>query len=122
MAKDLVVVLEDRPGTLAGMGEVLGNANINIEGICAVTFKGGAAVHILVEDSAAAKKALEAKGIKGSGEREVLVLDIEDRPGELGEIARKFADAGVNIDLAYLAGKNRLVVGVDDIEKARSAV
>jgi len=122
MAKDLVVVLEDRPGTLADMGEALGNANINIEGICAVTFKGGAAVHILVEDSVAAKKALESKGIKVSSEREVLVLDIEDRPGALGEMARKFSDNGVNIELAYLAGKNTLVVGVDNIQKARSAV
>ena len=122
MAKDLVVVLEDRPGTLADMGEALGNANINIEGICAVTFKGEAAIHILVENSDAAKKALEAKGIKVSSDREVLVLDIEDRPSALGKIARKFADAGVNIDLAYLASKIRLVVGVDDIEKARSAV
>ncbi len=122
MVKDLVVVLEDHPGTLADMGEALGNANINIEGICAVTFKGGAAVHILVEDSAAAKKALEEKGIKVSSEREVLVLDIKDRPGELGEIARKFADNGVNIELAYLATKNTLIVGVDNIQKAQSAV
>lgn len=122
MAKNLVVVLEDRPGTLADMGEVLGNANINIEGICAVSYKGDGIIHILVEDADAARKALEAKGIKGSGEREVLVLDIEDRPGELGEIARKFADAGVNIDLAYLASKTRLVVGVDDIQKAQSVV
>ena len=122
MAKDLVVVLEDRPGTLADMGEILGSANINIEGICAVTFKGEGAVHILVEDSDAAKKALEAKGIKVSSDREVLVLDIEDRPGTFGEMARKFADNGVNIEFAYLASKTRLVVGVDDIEKARSAV
>ena len=122
MAKDLVVVLEDRPGTLADMGEALGNANINIEGICAVTFKGEGAIHILAEDSAAAKKALEAMGIKVSSDREVLVLDIEDRPGALGKIARKFADNGVNIELAYLASKTRLVIGVDNIEKARSAV
>ena len=122
MAKDLVVVLEDRPGTLADMGETLGNASINIVGICAVTFKGEGAIHILVEDSAAAKKALESKGIKVASDREVLVLDIEDCPGALGKIARKFANNGVNIDLAYLASKNTLVVGVDNIEKAQSAV
>jgi len=122
MAKDLVVVLEDRPGTLADMGDALGNANINIEGICAVTFKGEGAIHILVEDSDAAKKALEAMGIKVSAEREVLVMDIDDRAGALGEIARKLADAGVNIELAYLASKTRLVIGVDNIQKARLAV
>ena len=122
MAKDLVVALEDRPGTLADMGEALGNVNINIDGICAVTFEGGAAVHILVEDSTGARKALEAKDIKVSTEREVMVLDIDDRPGALGEIARKLADAGVNMDLAYLAAKTRLVVGADDLKKAQEAV
>ena len=122
MVKDLIVVLEDHPGTLADMGEALGNANINIDGICAVTYEGGAAVHILVKDAAAAKKALEEKGIEVSGDREVLVLDSEDRPGSIGEITRKLADAGVNINLAYLAAKDKLVVGVDDIQKARAAV
>ena len=122
MAKDLVVILEDRPGTLADMGEILGDAGINIDGFCAVTCKGEGAVHILVEDSAGARKALEAKGIKVSTEREVMVLDIDDRPGALGEIARKLADAGVNMDLAYLAAKTRLVVGADDLKKAQEAL
>ena len=122
MAKDLVIILEDRPGTLADMGETLGDADINIDGFCAVTHKGEGAVHILVEDSVGARKALEAKGIKVSSEREVIVLDIDDRPGALGEIARKLADAGVNMDLAYLAAKTRLVVGADDLKKAQEAV
>ncbi|HEY60532.1 MAG TPA: ACT domain-containing protein [Anaerolineae bacterium] len=122
MAKDLTVIMEDRPGTLADMGEVLGNAGINIEGMCATTNKGEGVIHILVEDSAGTRKALEAKGVKVSAEREVVVVDIEDRAGALGEIARKLANAGVNVELVYLATKTRLVIGVDDLEKARSAI
>ena len=122
MVKDLTVILQDRPGTLADMGEILGKAGINIEGICATTYKGEGAIHILVEDSAGARQVLEAKGIEVTAEREVLVKEIEDRPGILGEVARKLANAGVNIELVYLATKTRLIIGVDNLEKARSAI
>ena len=122
MVKDLTVVLTDRPGTLAEMGEVLGEAGINIDGVCAVTSQGEGLIHILVADAAAARQALEAKGIQVTAEREVLVREVEDRPGTLGQMARKLADAGVNIELAYLAAGTKLVIGVDDLEKAKAAV
>lgn len=122
MVKDLTVVLQDRPGTLADMGEILGKAGINIEGMCAIQCQGKGINHILVEDSPGARHALEAKGIEVTAEREVLVKEIEDRPGTLGEVARKLANAGVNIEVVYLATKTRLVIGVDNLEKARSAI
>jgi len=120
--KDLTVFLEDRPGTLADMGEALGKAGINIEGACGLPVEGKGVAHILVEDAAAARRALEEVGIEVGEEREVLALEIEDRPGALGEVSRRIANAGVNIDLGYLATNNRLVLGVDDLEKARGAV
>ena len=58
MPKDLSVSLEDRPGELARLGEALGNAGVNIEGICAMTSEGRGIIHILVEDAAAARAAL----------------------------------------------------------------
>jgi len=120
--KDLTIILQDRPGTLAVMGEILGKAGINIEGICAITYKGEGAVHILVEDTAGAHQALKAKGIEVKAERDVLVREIKDQPGALGEVARKLANAGVNIELIYLSTKTRIVIGVDNIEKARSVI
>jgi len=122
MVKDLTVLLESRPGTLADMGETLGKAGVNIEGICGAIYKGESAIHILVEDPAGAREALKAKGIEVTAEREVLVNEIVDRPGALGEVARKLADAGVNIDLIYLTTKTKVVFGVDNLEKARSAL
>ena len=122
MLKDIVVILEDRPGALADMSEILGASRINIGGICATSNNGEGVIHILVEDPAGARKSLEASGIKVSTERDVLVMDINDRPGSLGEITRKIADAGVNIELAYLATNTRLVLGVDDLKKAQAAV
>ena len=122
MVKDLTIILQDRPGTLADMGEILGKAGINIEGMCATQCQDKGIIHILVEDSAGARQALKAKGIEVTTEREVLVKEIENRPGTLGEVARKLANAGVNIELVYPATKTRLVIGVDNLEKARSAI
>jgi hypothetical protein len=121
MAKDLLVLLEDSPGKLAVLGEALGKAGVNIDGLCGAPAGGDAALHILVEDAAAARRALDAAGIHVHEERDVLVLQAQDRPGELGRLCRKIADAGVNINLAYLATNTRLVFGVDNLEKARAA-
>jgi len=122
MSKDLTVMLEDRPGTLAALGEALGKAGVNIEGLCAVPSEGKGLVHILVEDPAAARKAIEAAKLHIQEERDVLVLKLGDRPGELGNVCRKIAQAGVNINLTYAATDTRLVFGVDDLDKARAAV
>ena len=120
--KDLTVILEDRPGTMADAGEALGKAGVNIEGLCGFPCEGKGVGHVLVEDAAAARRALEEVGVEVRGEREVLILEIEDRPGALGELSRRIADAGVNLNLVYLATNGRLVLGVDDLEKARAAV
>ena len=122
MTKDLTIILEDRPGTLADMGEALGKAGINIEGLCGFPCEGKGVLHILVEDAAAARRALEEIGLEVRDERQVLALEVEDRPGAFGEASRRIANAGANIDLVYLATNNRLVIGADDLDKARAAV
>jgi hypothetical protein len=119
MVKDLSVILEDQPGALAKLGEALGKAEINIEGVVGMTVVGRGLIHLLVEEPQKARRALEANGIDVEGEREVLLIEVQDRPGVLGNIARRLAREDVNIELAYLATSNRLVLGVDDLEKAR---
>jgi hypothetical protein len=122
MTTDLTVILADRPGTLADVGEALGKSGINIDGMCGFPCEGKGVLHILVEDAAVARNALEQTGHEVRGEREVLVVEIEDRPGAFGEMARRFADAEVNLDLIYLATNSRLVVGASDLDKARAAL
>jgi hypothetical protein len=122
MSMDLTVILEDQLGELAKVGEALGRAGVNIDGICGMTVEGKGIVHVLVQDAVKARRALEANHIQVTGELEVLVLEVEDRPSVLGNIARRLANAEVNIQLAYLATSTRLVIGVDDLEKARSAL
>ncbi len=122
MATDLKLMLEDHPGALAQLGEALGAAGVNIDGGCAVTGGGQGEVHVLTADGGAARSAIEAAGMMVAGQREVLVVDADNQPGELGMAARKLADAGVNIELFYIAGGAKLVFGVDDMEKARAAL
>ncbi len=127
--KDLKVTLENRPGTLAELTEALGRSAINIEGICGFAREVKASedrefvthiAHVLVEDADRAKKALGAAGILVEEEREALVIDIRDRPGELALVARRLADAGINIDFFYCATRTRIVLGVSDSEKAQN--
>ena len=122
MATDLTIVLENRPGTLAQLGETLGQAGVNIEGGCGFPCGGEGMIHLLVEDADAAKRSLQEAGIEVRNERPVLVTEVKDRPGELGNLTRRIANAGVNIDLLYLTAKGQLVLGVDDLERARAAL
>ena len=123
MPKDLTLIVEDRPGTLADLGEATGRAGVNIDGLCAVTGDGKGFIHILVEDAPAARKALEDAGFGVADEREAIIVDLEDKPGKMGEIARDLADAGVSIDVSYTIFSGvRLVIVTEDNDKARAAL
>lgn len=117
--KDFVLIPDDRPGVLARIGRATGEAGINLEGVSAFTGEGKGIVHVLVRDWEAAHRALAEAGFDVRAARDVLVLDIEDRPGALGETCQWLADAGINIEQAYLATNNRVVFAVDDIERAK---
>jgi hypothetical protein len=121
--KDLTVIMDDQPGKLADLGEATGKAGVNIEGLCAVVGDGKGFIHILVGDEEAAKGALEDAGIEVADEREAVIVDLHDKPGAMGEIARDLAEAGVNIDVAYtiFAGV-RLVILTEDVDAARQAL
>lgn len=123
--KDIAVILENRPGALADMGELLGKNGINMEGLCGIPTNDKAIVHILVEDETVARFVLEEAGFEVSGVREVIVVDIGNiagKPGSGGKMARKIGNLGVNIDLIYLAEHNKLVIGVDDMNRAQNAL
>ena len=126
MATDLTVVLDDRAGQLALMGEALGDAGVNIEGFCATTDDGVGIVHVLVENAMVAQNALILADIKIEGEADAVVIDLTDeeagRPGTLGRVAGRVASAGINISVAYLATGDRAVLVTSDNEKAREAL
>ncbi len=125
MATDLAVSVADQPGGLADVGEALGNAGINIEGLCGVGLGDRGVIHVLVEDGAAARAALEGAGLNVESEAEAIVSAIPGdvrTPGTLGKMARAVADAGVNMRAVYLATDNRAVAVTDDNAKALAAL
>jgi hypothetical protein len=126
LTTDLTVVLDDRAGQLAHMGEALGDAGVNIEGFCATTDEGVGVVHVLVENAMVAQNALILADIKVEGEADAVVIDLTDedagKPGTLGRVAGKVATAGINISIAYLATGDRAVLVTSDNEKAREAL
>jgi hypothetical protein len=126
MAYDVTIILENKPGELATMGEVLGEADINIEGMCGFLVEGKGEIHILVRNGSVTRKVLQEAGFEARDVRPVLVRNLENKPGTLGEAARKLANAGVNLSLLYLAADNHLVLGVDpgtdNWDKAKAAI
>lgn len=119
VATDLAVTLpEDRPGMLAKAVNAVGTAGINIEGYAEME----GVVHVLTTDLGATRGALEAAGFKVVRERQVVLVQVEDQPGSAAGIFRRIADAKVNIRFSYLATRNRLVIGADDLEELRAAL
>lgn len=121
MATDLMISLDDRPGELARVGEALGAAGVNIEGLCGMGMEGRGLIHLCVVDATAAKTALEGAGLKVEGESEAILADpigTANEPGTMGMIARRVADAGINVRVLYLATNNRAVVVTDDNARA----
>ncbi len=118
---DVTIELDDRPGALAEMGEVLGQAGVSIEGGGAWVVDGGGVAHFLFHDVTVAKRALEAAGIRVLAVREVVVQRLKQAvPGQLGKLTRRMADAGVNIEVLYSDHDHQLILVVDDIAKGRA--
>jgi hypothetical protein len=126
MATDLTVILDDRSGQLAHMGEALGDAGVAIEGISATTSDGVGIVHVLVENAMVAQNALILADIKVEGEADAVVIDLSaeeaGRPGTLGRLAGKVSMAGINVSVAYLATRDRVALVTNDNERAREAL
>jgi hypothetical protein len=120
--KDLMFILPYQAGTLAQLTGALSRAGVNVQGCSGEQFGPEAIIHLLVEDAAGARQAAEQAGFTVRGEREVLVAPIEDRPGGLAELLAPLADAGVTADLLYLATGSRVVIGVEDLDRAQAAL
>jgi hypothetical protein len=118
--KDVAVVLDDVPGSLARMGAALGAAGVSIEGGGAWVVDGRGIGHFLFEDGEAARSALEAAGIAVAAVREVVLQRLDQAtPGQLGALTARMAEAGMNIEVLYSDHDHRLVLVVDDPARAR---
>lgn len=121
MATDLVIEVENEPGALARVAAAISDAGVNL---AAATYTGGSdhtELHILVPHAEPVRHALALTHQAITREREVVVIEVEDdRPGVLADLAREVAEAGINLDLVYVATHNRVVLGSPDIDRLRA--
>src|SRR6266540_447426 len=122
MAVDLVIDIENTPGALAQVAAAISDAGVNIAAATCLGSGHRAELHILVKHAEAARHSLAISHLAVSREREVVVIDVEDRPGVLADLARKIARAGVDLDLVYVATGNRVVFGAADLAGLRAAL
>ena len=122
MQFDLVIDIENRPGALAEVAKAISDAGVNIAAATCIGPGDRAELHILVPHAEAVRHALAISHLAITREREVVVIDVEDRPGVLADLTRKIAKAGVDLDLVYVATRNRVVFGAGDLDSLRAAL
>lgn len=119
--KQLSVFLENKPGVLAEVSKTLGAHGINIRGMSISDTVDHAVVRLIVDDP---QKAIHILGEHGTlvVETDVLAVKLDDNPGELAKVARKFARGRVNIEYAYGTSDGTdatLFIRVSDTKKAK---
>jgi hypothetical protein len=122
MNTDFTVGLLDAPGTLARASDALGRAGVNIDGACGYTVERDGVYHVLVQDAERARRALMDSGFEIQAERAVVVVPIENRPGEAARLLRRVAEADVNLDILYTTLDGQIVLGGVDVEAIRRAI
>ena len=122
MAVDLVIDVENTPGALAQVAGAISDAGVNIAAATCIGPGARAELHILVKHAEAAKHSLAISQLAVTREREVVVVDVEDHPGVLADLTRKVARAGIDLDLVYVATRNRVVFGAADLEGLKAAL
>jgi hypothetical protein len=122
MTVDLVIEIENTPGALAEVAAAISDAGVNIAAATCIGPAERAELHILVPHAEAARHSLAISHLAVTREREVVVIDVEDRPGVLADLTRKVARAGVNLDLVYVATRDRVVFGAADMDALKTAL
>jgi hypothetical protein len=117
MPTEFIFTLFNTPGVLAELGSALGKKGINIEALVSKSLGDKADLHLVVDNAEAAARELEDYGVTFR-RRDVLEVQVRDEPGALGALADAIAEAGGNIDTAYLTIRGTVIVAVNDLEEA----
>jgi hypothetical protein len=119
----LALFLENKPGTLAAVCDALAAADINIFALTISDTVDHSVVRMVVSDTRRALNIFEEHGTLVV-DNEVIMIEHDNKPGTLGAIAKKLANAGVNIEYAYLASdpqasRGILILRPNDVERAK---
>jgi len=117
------IAVENSPGSLNEVGEIMEYEHINIKAIMASSVLTPVQLHLIVDDPQRAKNVLESKGFSVST-KEVIAVGIPDHPGALNAVLRPLREASVNIDTLYpfinTSGEDAIVIlEVDKIKEAK---
>ena len=119
--KQFDVYVQNKPGELAKICEMLGSHGVNIKAIASERAASRPMIKIVTDDEATTKSALARTGI-AYDIREVIAVKMADKPGELGKVARRLAKGMVNVDSIYIIGKEGsmtdIAFTVDNTQKA----
>ncbi len=116
--EEFTIYVENKPGSLARVSEVLAKNGVNIEAIATeITGKKGM-LKIITSDSNTTKSALENARIRFTV-KEVLLVKVVNRPGEVAKLTRDLARERINIESIYMIGDERFAIRADDMVKAR---
>ncbi|MEX1004887.1 MAG: ACT domain-containing protein [Acidimicrobiia bacterium] len=122
---EFVVRLDNRPGSLARLTELLAAAGVNIDALAAWGENGDGVVRLIVDQPAACARVLHDASL-GFEERTVLSARLANRPGELARVTRALADAAINIEAIFVLGVHadglEIAIAVDDPEAAEPFV
>lgn len=127
MPKILSVALENHPGSLADALEALAAAGLNVEALEAEAMGDFGSLRVLVADPTRAAKVIRDRGLDVV-EADALDLRLPNKPGELAKVARKLAEAKVNVVSLFgtnpSAGKDagRILLRVNNLDAAVKAL
>lgn len=118
--KEIRLSIPNRVGLLSEVTTAVAKAKVNINAICAYAMENNAFFSLTTNSNARAKKALAPLGF-GIEERDVIQVELPNKPGELQKVAKKIADAGIDIEFMYATtagGKAACVLKTADDQKA----
>jgi hypothetical protein len=120
--KQFEIFVQDKPGEVARLAEILAKNAVNIRGISTDLGRVKPVIHVITDDEASARKVLKANSLEFM-EKDILIISMSDKPGELAKVTRKLARAGVNVESMFILGQKipevQVAVGVDQRERAQ---
>jgi hypothetical protein len=125
-ATQLAIFLSNRPGALARVCEALAKAEINIHALATSDTVDHAVIRMVVSDPTKALMLLGESGVLAL-ENDVLMIESENHPGILAQIAERLSKAEVNIEYAYMAATTKsdrglIILRASDVDKAHRAL
>jgi len=117
--KEFSFLIGNCPGALVGIAAAMGEEHVNIDGIAGLTVLEEGVVSVMVDDAGKARKILKDKGIDFE-EREALVIDLPNHPGELGTLLDRLKLDNINVLSIYPSvEKHQVVITVDNVERTK---